>query len=177
MLRAFGWRRRLLGSVVLVLGVSPAPAAMAGPTEGVLLHRNVALLFAPAPELPSRPLPHIEPVQPLPPTVSTDLKDHDKLPTYDLALYASFATLQMLDAHSTTRALAADYREGNAIMAGIAGNKAALFAVKGAAAAATIAVAYKLSRKRPMLATCLMVALNSVSAVVVAHNYRATGRR
>lgn len=182
---------------MLVLGVSLAPAAFAGPTGELLLRRHVTLLFAPAPELPSRPLSDIQFVSPVPPPglvtprvlVQPDasfpdpepskvaIDGYEKRPDYNLPLYVAFAALQVLDAHSTTRALQAGSREANSIMAGIAGNDAALYAVKGAAAAATIAVVHKLSKQRPVLASWLMVAFTGVSATIVVHNYRAGGAR
>ena len=56
-------------------------------------------------------------------------------PAVLLPLYASFATLQGLDAHSTWRALNQGAVEANPVMKGFAGNPTALLAVKAAGTA------------------------------------------
>ena len=89
-----------------------------------------------------------------------------------LPLYVSFTTLQLLDAHSTTRALATGGVEANAVMRGVAGNPAALLAVKAGVTASTIVLAEKVRSKSRVGAILLMAALNSTYATVVAHNYR-----
>ena len=89
-----------------------------------------------------------------------------------LPLYVSFATLQLLDAHSTSRALANGGVEANPVMRGVAGNPAALVAVKAGVTASTIVLAEKVRSKSRVGAILLMAALNSTYATVVAHNYR-----
>jgi hypothetical protein len=89
-----------------------------------------------------------------------------------LPLYVSFATLQVLDVHSTSRALAAGGVEANPVMRGVAGNPAALLAVKAGVTASTIVLAEKVRSKSRVGAILLMAALNSTYATVVAHNYR-----
>ena len=91
-------------------------------------------------------------------------------------LYVSFAALQMLDGHSTTRALGSGAAEGNALMSGIAGNPTALFAVKAATAAGTIYIAEQLWKRNRMASIVTMIALNSAFAMVVKHNYAVGGR-
>jgi hypothetical protein len=88
-------------------------------------------------------------------------------------LYISFATLQMLDAHSTTRALRHGRVEANPLMAPFAGNPAALAGVKAATAAGTIYVSERLRKRNRTAAIALMIALNTATAAIVAHNYRA----
>jgi hypothetical protein len=88
------------------------------------------------------------------------------------SLIVSFGALQMLDAHSTAKALSAGGREANPVMAGLASNRTALFAVKAGTAAATAYFAERLSRKHPRRALVLMAVLNSAYAGIVAHNYR-----
>jgi hypothetical protein len=87
-------------------------------------------------------------------------------------LYISAATLQMLDVHSTRRALAAGYTEGNPAMSGIASNTAAFVAVKAATAATTIWISEKLRKRNRAAAIGVMIAVNAATATVVAHNYR-----
>ena len=90
-----------------------------------------------------------------------------------LPLYASFATLQALDGHSTLRALRAGGEERNPLLRGIADRPAALYAVKAGVTASTILLIEKLRVKNRTGAIVLMAALNSVYSVVVAHNYQA----
>ena len=90
-----------------------------------------------------------------------------------LPLYVSFATLQLLDVHSTTRALAIGGVEANPVMRGVAGNPAALVAVKAGVTASTILLAEKVRSRSRVGAILLMAALNSTYATVVAHNYSA----
>lgn len=91
-----------------------------------------------------------------------------------LPLYASFAALQMLDAHSTTRALGHGAVERNPLLRDLATQPAALYALKGGITASTIFLAEKLRAKHRVGAIVLMVALDSFYATVVVHNYRAT---
>jgi hypothetical protein len=88
-------------------------------------------------------------------------------------LYVSFATLQALDVHSTSRALDAGAGEANPLMRGVAHRPAALLAVKAGGAASAIWLAHKLSKRSRTGAIVLMAAVNSAYAMVVAHNYRA----
>ena len=87
-------------------------------------------------------------------------------------LYVSAAALQMMDVHSTRRALAVGHSEGNPVMAGIASNTAAFVAVKAATAATTIWVSEKLRKRNRVAAIGLMIAVNAATAAVVAHNYQ-----
>ena len=88
-------------------------------------------------------------------------------------LYASFATLQALDAHSTSRALDQGAVEANPMMKGLAGNPTALFAVKAAGTAGVIFASEKMWKKNRAAAVFFMVAANSAMTWVVQHNYRA----
>jgi len=88
------------------------------------------------------------------------------------SLYVSFAALQGLDVHSTTRALSSGAgREANPAMRRIVGNPAGLIAVKAATAGTTIWMTEKMRRKHPRAAIVFMAAINSTMAVIVAHNY------
>ena len=88
-------------------------------------------------------------------------------------LYVSFASLQMLDAHSTMRALRAGGVEQNPMMRGLADKPAALVALKAGVAATTIALTDRMRRRNKVGAIVLMAALNSAYAVAVARNYHA----
>ena len=87
-------------------------------------------------------------------------------------LYISFASLQMLDAHSTIRALRAGGVERNPLMQGLADKPAALVALKAGVAVSTIALADRMRGRSRVGAIVLMTALNSAYATIVAHNYR-----
>jgi hypothetical protein len=87
------------------------------------------------------------------------------------ALYVSLAALNAYDGYSTNRGLARGAKEANPFMKGLASNSAALWAVKGAAAGASIAVAERLWRKhRRVEAIAVMVVSNGMMAVVAARN-------
>jgi len=89
-----------------------------------------------------------------------------------LPMYASFATLQALDYHSTTTALSSGAaREANPLMRGVADNPAAFAAVKAGATAGTIWIAERMRKKHPAGAVVFMLASNAAMAAVVAHNY------
>ena len=88
-------------------------------------------------------------------------------------LYASFAALQALDAHSTLRGIHRGAVEQNPMLRSFANNPAALFAVKAGVAASTIVLADKMSDRSRVGAIVLMAGLNSLYATVVAHNYAA----
>lgn len=92
------------------------------------------------------------------------------------SMYASFAALQIMDAVSTRKALSNGAREANPMMSGIAGNSAALFAVKAGTAAATTYLAERLAKNHPRRATIMMAVLNTAYAAIVAHNYRVAKR-
>ena len=88
------------------------------------------------------------------------------------SLYVSFAALQALDVHSTTRALTSGAaREANPVMRGIVGNTSALIAFKASTAGLSIWATEKMRRQHPRAALVFMSALNSAMALVVAHNY------
>ena len=88
------------------------------------------------------------------------------------SLIVSFGALQMLDAHSTMKALGAGGRESNPAMGAIASNRTALLAVKAGTAAATAYLAERISKRHPKRAVVLMTVLNSAYVAIVAHNYR-----
>lgn len=90
-----------------------------------------------------------------------------------IPLYVSFAAVQVLDAHSTTRALNRGAVEGNPLMRGFAGSPARLFAVKAAGSIAVVYATERLRKRNRRAAVALMAAVNAATAAVVWHNYRA----
>jgi len=95
-----------------------------------------------------------------------------KRPTALPALYASTALLQVLDVKSTMTAVSLGAHEANPLMKGVASNQGAMLAVKAGVAGATIFMAEKMWKRNPMGAVAMMLVVNSVNAVVVAHNYK-----
>ena len=88
-----------------------------------------------------------------------------------LALYAGFATLQALDAHSTIGATRSGYRESNPLVAPFSQTPAAMYAFKAATTTLTILLVEKLRKTHRGAAIGLMVAANVAYAGVVAFNY------
>lgn len=88
-------------------------------------------------------------------------------------LYASFGTLQILDTHSTSRAINSGAVEANPVMKGIAGNEIALMAVKAAGTAGVFFASEKLWKKKRSAAVIFMIAANAGMVWVVQNNYRA----
>jgi uncharacterized protein DUF5658 len=100
------------------------------------------------------------------------LTDSAQRPRALVPLYASFVALQVVDMHSTWRALDHGSVEANPLLNGVAGNRAALFTAKAAGTAAVVAVSERLRKKSPTAALVLMIAANSGMTWVVQHNYR-----
>ena len=88
-------------------------------------------------------------------------------------LYVSFGALQVLDTHSTSRALARGGVEVNPLMRGLAHNEGAVFAVKAASTAGVIYVSEKMWKKNRTAAVIFMVASTSAMTWIVQSNYRA----
>jgi hypothetical protein len=87
------------------------------------------------------------------------------------ALYVSLAGLNAFDAYSTSRGVSSGAAEANPTIRPFAGNRAALWAVKGGVTAATITIADRLWRKnRRVQAVAVMVVSNGLAAAVAARN-------
>ena len=87
------------------------------------------------------------------------------------ALYASLATLNAYDAYSTSRGSSEGVREANPLMRRVAGNTAAVWAVKGGVTAVSITLAERLWRRnRKASAIALMAVSNALMVYVAAHN-------
>ena len=89
------------------------------------------------------------------------------------ALYVSFATLQVLDAYSTWKAVnGRRAREANPVLTGISGSLPKLLIAKGASTAASVYVVERLWKRNRKAAVLTMVGINAAYAAVVTHNYR-----
>jgi hypothetical protein len=92
-------------------------------------------------------------------------------PSVLVPLYVSFGALQVLDLHSTKRALAAGGREANPVVGTAVGSPAAMTAMKIGAATGIVLLSEKLWKRNRVAAIVMMVTLNSAYAVVASHNY------
>jgi hypothetical protein len=94
-------------------------------------------------------------------------------------LYAAQVALQALDIHSTYSAINKGAHEANPLMKGVVDNKGAMLAVKAGVAAGSILLAERMWKKgNRTAAVATMLVLNSITAVVVANNYKvASGLR
>ena len=92
------------------------------------------------------------------------------------ALYASYGVLQAYDVYSTRQALARGAREANPLMRGVVGNTSAFVALKAGVGAATIVAAERLWKTTTPAAIGVMIAGNSVAAIVAARNARTLGQ-
>ena len=88
------------------------------------------------------------------------------------SLYVSTATMQALDVHSTLKAFSTGAVEANPLMTGVTKNPAAFIALKAGVAASTIMAARQMAKHNKVAAVVTLVAVNSVYAMVVSHNYR-----
>lgn len=92
-------------------------------------------------------------------------------------MYVSFAALQVFDAMSTRKALAAGAREVNPLMTGVVKNNTVFLAVKAGSAVATTYFVERLAKNHPRRAMIVMAVLNTAYAVVVVNNYRVASAR
>jgi len=91
-------------------------------------------------------------------------------------LYVSYANLQAYDVYSTRQGLSRGAREANPLMQCVVGNTGAFVAMKAGVAVATIAAAEKLWKTNKPAAIGMMIAGNSVAAIVAARNTRTLGQ-
>jgi hypothetical protein len=108
------------------------------------------------------------------PVPSLDLKAYDRRrPPVLIPLYVSLATFNLLDAHSTFRAVDAGARELNPLVVGFANNRGALLAVKAGVTMGTVFLSERMWRggKRKS-AVAMIAALTVANALIARHNYR-----
>ena len=97
----------------------------------------------------------------------------ERRPDALVPLYVSFSALQVLDIHSTTRAIDRGAVEANPVLRGVVGNQAGLVALKAAGTAGLIYASEKMWKRNRTASIIFMVAANSAMAWVVQNNYRA----
>ncbi|ODS54453.1 MAG: hypothetical protein ABS36_11160 [Acidobacteria bacterium SCN 69-37] len=93
------------------------------------------------------------------------------------SLYASTAVMQALDVHSTLLALDRGAVEANPLMSGPSRNKAAFIAIKAGVAFSSVMAARNMSKRNKLAAALTLVAINSVYATIINHNYGVARRQ
>ncbi|RPI50366.1 MAG: hypothetical protein EHM55_21550 [Acidobacteria bacterium] len=93
-----------------------------------------------------------------------------------LAMYGAYGMLQVLDAHSTRRAIANNGVEANPIVRPLASSRIGLISLKVASGAGVMYLMERVRKKHPAAALALAIGINSLQAVVVVHNYRVARR-
>ena len=86
-------------------------------------------------------------------------------------LYVSLAALQIVDLHSTSRALSAGGREGNPIAGALVGSQTSFTLAKIVSTAGIVVLTERLRKHHPAAAMLLMIGLDSAYAGIAAHNY------
>jgi hypothetical protein len=150
---------RLTATVALVLTVSvmPAYAADRNADDAAAVSGSVAGAVAPLAADVDWSLP----------AVHVGDSSRGVLP----ALYVSLAGLQAYDGYSTIRGLRQGAVETNGIVKGVAGNPAAMWAMKAGVTTASVVIAERLwKQNRRTAAIVTMVATNGLMAVVAARN-------
>ena len=89
-----------------------------------------------------------------------------------LSLQAATVVTQMLDAHSTLKAVNAGGVEANPVMGGLVQNKAAFISVKAGISAGVIYITQRVARDNKVAAIAASAAINSAFLMVARHNYR-----
>ena len=107
--------------------------------------------------------------QPIP--AATKVRDAVSRPALLPALYASYAGLQAYGIYSTRQALSQGAREANPLMKGVAGSNAGMIALKAGVTVATIVAVERMWKNNNKVgAIAVLVASNSVAAIVAARN-------
>jgi hypothetical protein len=167
-----------LSALLLAISCVVAASAPASAQEQVAVAMNTNAFVLPASMTSTVLFPATstanaaESATPVPVIARVERYDGPRRPTVLPALYASSAVLQALDAHSTMKAISAGAHEANPFMKGAASNSGALIAVKAGVVGASIYLCEKMWKRNPAGAIAVMAAINGVSAVVVAHNYK-----
>ena len=79
---------------------------------------------------------------------------------------------QMLDVHSTYKALNAGGTEANPMMGGLVKNPAAFIGVKAAVGAGLVYATHRLGQRNKAAAIAVAAAVNSAYLMIASHNYK-----
>ncbi len=99
-----------------------------------------------------------------------------KRPGALIPLYASLASLQVLDVSSTFGAIDRGGREANPVVARLVNSPPALMAVKAGSTVAIVYATERLWKRHRVVAVLLMAGLNAGYAGVIARNYTVSRR-
>jgi hypothetical protein len=153
-----------LTAALLIGGVAGSPAQAQSVTAQAQKVAAAALAAQPAvaEEAPEAPRP---------------LSLRQERPQWLTPMHVATVTMQVLDAHSTYRAIHdAHIVEANPLMRSMAEKPATLVAVKAGVAAAIVYSTEKLARRHRVAAFVSALAVNSAYAMLVAHNYSLAAR-
>jgi hypothetical protein len=157
------FRRLFVACAIVGVGVVAAPSASA--QERVQLDLSTAVSNAVVP-------PVVLSTQQMPFEFDSGFRRQQPSSPLMTSLYVSTAVMQALDVHSTLQALDRGAVEGNPMMSGVTGNKAAFIALKSGVAFGTVMAARNMSKRNRVAAALTLVAINSAYAMVVNHNYK-----
>jgi hypothetical protein len=136
---------------------------------------SAATLFPTTPLVPASasPVRAVAAEVPAPTFVRSSLVKPQVRPSVLPALYVAQGALQALDLTSTYSAINKGGHEANPMMKNVVSNKGAMLAVKAGVAASTIWMAESMWKRGNRIgAIVTMIAANSVTGFVVAHNYK-----
>ena len=88
------------------------------------------------------------------------------------ALQVTTVATQILDVHSTMKAMNNGAVEANPMMRGVAKNPAAFIGVKAAMSAGLVYATHKMAKRNKVAAIVTSAAINSAYLVVAHHNYK-----
>jgi len=88
------------------------------------------------------------------------------------ALQGGLVATQLLDAHSTLKAIHAGGVEANPMMGGLANSPAALIGVKAAVGAGLVYATHRLGQRNKVAAIAVAAAANTAFLTIASHNYR-----
>jgi hypothetical protein len=109
----------------------------------------------------------------LPPRITSEAAgSRARRPGALVPLYVSFSTMQVLDTHSTWRALNGGAVEANPLVRGVAQSRIGMLSLKAAGTAGILYASEKMWKKNKAGSIALMIAANSAMGWVVQHNYR-----
>lgn len=166
----------VLAGALLALLVSQSPAAAQDLIAANTLSSTVLFSTAPLVPIPAVTIAAAA----VPATAQTFTRPANMGPSRPAslpALYVMQGALQAMDAHSTFQAISHGAHEANPLLKGAAGNTGAMVGVKAAVAVGTIWMAERMWKRGNRTAAIMsMIAVNTATAVVVAHNYRVSGQ-
>lgn len=92
-------------------------------------------------------------------------------PAWFTSVHVATALMQVLDAHSTFKAIDAGAVEANPLLKAVGGNRAAFSAIKAGVAGSLIWGTHSMAKSHPLRALIVAGAVNSVYATIAARNY------